>query len=318
MTLFHLKMPGDSFCGLNLKISFKEAGMRIFLSIFLCSFFCSSNAQTLAKWAQTVHWDGVSHWSKYIRSEAGYMGPNALPVPFIGNGSIDSSLSFTATANLHFTKGDKTQNPALYGNYCLVKNVISFDMYWIPFEYYKMSNAIKEERHVYYTFFSDKKARGDIYINTNIQLLNKWRKNIHLVLRAGFRYPSSSDLGAARYTDGMGYYFDLSFGKPIGATGLKWIGMLGFYCWQVDLDRFRQNDAPLFGTGLEWNPKGWKLQSSVSGYKGYMEQSRDKPIVFRVSAEKRINKNILLIRMQQGLHDFKYTSVEFGGKYIFK
>ncbi|TAE61269.1 MAG: hypothetical protein EAZ89_00720, partial [Bacteroidetes bacterium] len=38
-------------------------------------------AQDAAWWSQTVGWDGVSHWSRYIRTSPAYMGPNALPVP---------------------------------------------------------------------------------------------------------------------------------------------------------------------------------------------------------------------------------------------
>ncbi len=275
-------------------------------------------AQTLDDWARTVHWDGYTYWSRYIMTEAAHMGPNALPVPSIGNGNVDSNFYIGATEHLFFSKGDNTQSLFLYGNYCLVKDVISFDMSYIPIEFFQMSDTIKKQRHAYYTNYYDKKARGDVILNVNIRLLKKWDKKIQLALRIGYRYPSSNELQLARFTDGMGYYFDMSFGKPFKASSWKWIGMAGFYCWQVDTESFRQDDAFLFGTGLEWNHNGWKLQPYVAGYLGYIDHSGDMPILLRINAEKRFKKTSLLLRFQQGLLDYKYSSVEFGAKYFFK
>ena len=46
--------------------------------------------------------------------------------------------------------------------------------------------------------------------------------------------------------------------------------------------------------------------------------SGDKPIVLRANAEKKFSKTSLLLRLQQGLHDFKYCNcAEFGMKYLF-
>jgi hypothetical protein len=250
-------------------------------------------------------------------SQPGYLGPNALPVPRIGNGSIDSSFSVSATGNLHFSKGDNTQNITLYANYCLVKDVIALDLSWVPYEHFTMSHAIKEKRHVFSHFYYDRQASGDVQLNTSIQLLNKWRKDIHLALRVGYRFPAGSGFGTARYTDGPGYYFDLSFGKPFNHSAFKWIGMLGFYSWQIISDKHRQDDAFLFGSGAEWNNRSFRLQTYIAGYLGYLEKSGDKPVVFRTSLEKKLKRCGLLLGFQQGLHDFKYTTAEAGVKYLF-
>jgi hypothetical protein len=291
--------------------------MRKFFILIPCLIALSSTAQTFEWWARLVHWDGVSEWPKYMITQPGYMGPNALPVPRIANGSIDSLFSLAATGAFHFSKGDNTQPVTLYGNYCLVKDRISFDASWIPYELFTMSHAIKEQRHVFSYFYYDRHATGDVQLNTNIQLLNKWRKSIHLALRIGYRFPTGTELGAARFTDGPGYYFDLSFAKPFNNSHVKWIGMLGFYSWQmINLNR-RQEDAFLFGTGAEWNTKTCRLQTYVGGYIGYLENSGDKPIVFRTTLEKKIKRVSLLLNFQQGLHDFHYTTVETGMKYLF-
>ena len=94
-----------------------------FATVLLC-FVLNGYAQTFDWWAQVVHWDGVSEWPKYMITQPGYMGPNALPVPRIGNGSIDSNFSVSTTGSFHFSKGDNTQNITVYANYCRVKNVI--------------------------------------------------------------------------------------------------------------------------------------------------------------------------------------------------
>jgi hypothetical protein len=291
--------------------------MRLLFISVLCCFAFAGNSQDFTWWAQSVKWDGISHWSRYMLTQPGYMGPNAMPVPRTGNGSIDSVSSIALTGNLHFSKGDNTQNLALYANYALVKNVISFDASWVPYEHFTLSHEIKTKRHVFSQFYYDREAVGDIILNTNFQLLNKWRDRIHLALRIGYRFHAGSGFGLARTSDGPGYHFDLSFGKQFKNSPLKWIGMAGFYTWQIVSDNHRQDDAFLFGNGLEWNTKSLRLQTYVAGYIGYIGNSGDKPVVFRASAEKKLKRSSLLLGFQKGLNDFEYSSVEMGVKYRF-
>jgi hypothetical protein len=289
--------------------------MRIYFLLWSVLMCCKSDSQTYDRWAQVVGWDGITHWSRYMISMPAYQGPNSLPVPRMSNGSIDSNFSIAATGQFHFSKGDNTQNINLQANYCLVKDKIAFDITWVPYEHYTMSTAIKEKRHVFVQFFNDRQATGEVQLNSTIQLLNKLRKDMKLALRIGYRFPSGSGFGAARYTDAPGYYIDVSAGKRIGRSPLKWIGMLGFYSWQIESIEHNQDDAFLFGTGLEWNGPALKVQSYVAGYLGYLRNSGDKPVVFRTQLEKRFNNTSLLLGFQQGLHDFYYTSVECGMKY---
>jgi hypothetical protein len=282
-------------------------------------YFCiTTQAQTFTQWTQTVHWDGVSHWSRYMITQPGYQGPNSLPVPHMSNGSIDSSFFFSATGDFHFSKGDNTQNLSLFANYCIVPDLISLDLMWVPYERFNMSQAIKEKRHVFSDYFFDHNATGEIHLNSNFRLMKKWEKHILLALRVGYRFPSGSDFGAARNTDGPGYYFDLSFGKPFNHSALKWTGMAGFYCWQLESDIHNQEDALLFGTGLEWNKNNWRIQTNVAGYLGYFFRGGDKPIVYRLNMEKKLKHTSLLFGFQQGLHDFKYSTLQLGVKYLFK
>ncbi len=278
---------------------------------------CTANGQTAQQWAQTVHWDGVTHWSRYINMLPAKMGPNALPIPYLTNGSVDNDDWVSGSLQLHSRPGEKAQSIVLNGNISLVKDLIAFNLSYIPAEFYTMSDSLKRERHVYYEFWNDKKARGDLLMNVNIKLLKKWEKNIQLALRIGYRYPSSNGFASSRFTDNMGYWFDVSAGKPLGHSGFKWIGMLGFYCWQIDRNDLRQDDAFLFGTGLEYRKNNWKWETSFSGYLGYLEKEGDKPMVFRSSLEKKFSKNAGLLKFQQGTHDYKYTTVEAGYRRYF-
>lgn len=295
-----------------------QSRFRVFILILYCILTGTKIiAQTHDEWAQTVNWDGITHWSDYIKSTAGNMGPNALPVPFISNGSIDSNTWLGATGHFHFRKGDQTQNLALYANYCLIKEVVTVDFAFVPVEHFTMSDALKKERKVFYPRYYSRYARGDVYMNGTVRIFRKWEKSIRMALRFGFRLPSSNQLEAARFTDNMGYHVDLSFGKPLSPR-LKWIGMAGLYVWGMTGKSHRQDDAFLFGTGLEWEKNGWKLQGYTAGYLGYLQNSGDKPVLLRTHTEKRIKNTSLLLRLQQGIQDFKYSSVELGAKFFFK
>lgn len=110
---------------------FENSGMLRKIVYFLATViaFSKTYGQTQEEWARTVNWDGVSHWSKYIITQPGYMGPNALPVPFIGNGATDSSNYVGTSLSFHSMKGDKVKDWALFGNYCLVKDLVSIDIF---------------------------------------------------------------------------------------------------------------------------------------------------------------------------------------------
>lgn len=292
--------------------------MKLFLSAFLCVLASGARSQDFNWWSNNVNWDGVSHWYEYLIVSPKYFGPNALPVPAINNGSADSLISLAATGNLHFSKGDKTQNLMLYGNFTAKNNIFSVEMQFVPYERFEMTHATKEERKVYYKEYYKKNVVGDVIFSTTVQLFQRWRDKIQLAGRVGVRMPSGGAQGAARYTDGPGYWIDLGWGLPFKNSICKWIGMGGFYVWQTNDDALRQNDAFVFGTGLEWNSaKALRIQAYGAGYVGY-KANGDKPLLLRLNLEKRVNRFAYLLRFQQGLHDFDYFTTEFGGRYIFR
>lgn len=301
---------------MNLSFS-KSTLLMSRLVLFLCLLIqtCPLPAQDIHWWMRNVNWDGYSHWSKYINYVPGNLGPNALPVPILSNGNIDSLNSFSVSGMYHSMKGDQTKNLALYGNYVVVKNRISIDAFWVPVEYFNVSHELKEQRKIYYYVYDQKTATGDLHVNINFNLLNKIRDKVQLKLRTGYRYATSSQPAAARMTDAPGYYFDVSAGKPFHKTS-KWklVAMAGFLVWQYPTGL--QDDAIFYGGGVEYNHKQFQLQTNVTGFCGYVNNG-DRPMVYRLRIG-RIRKGMnWFIQFQEGLHDFKYTTGEVGGKFVF-
>jgi hypothetical protein len=290
--------------------------LTVLLIVFLYSL--TSFAQGYQWWADNVRWDGVTYWKKYIIYSPYYLGPNALPVPSLPNGKIDSLHSIGLSGNFHTMRGDQTVNAAIYGTYVLVKDVIAFDFYMVPYEYFNQSHALKTERKVFYVFYNSKEARGDLIVNTKIQLFKKLQPKFNLMLRAGYRFATSSNYAAARYTDAPGYTFDLNASKPIGKKqNLLLKGMLGFYSWQLNEDLFEQNDAVLFGFGTELHLKKLTLDLYTAGYLGYLKQRKDKPVVLRMGLQYKIKKAALFFNAQQGVRHFRYLSLETGFRRFF-
>lgn len=292
--------------------------MRILIVVLLL-FSCSqASTQTRQRWEEVVGWDGVSHWSRYMITLPAFQGPNSLPVPQPGNGRIDSNSYIGVSGAFHFMEGDHTQNLVINGHIAVVKDVVGVELTWVPWERYNMSTAIKEKRHVYYENFNDKKAAGDLMLNTNFRLFKKWAPVVDFIFQIGYRMPSGTDYGSARYSDGPGYHFAINMGKPLNkAKSLKLTAMAGFYVWQIESDIFKQDDAFLFGAGIEYRKKKFSLHTTIAGYLGYLEKQGDKPVVFRTRAEQQLKKMKLVLGFQQGLNDFEYSSFDAGLRFNF-
>ncbi|MBN8688247.1 MAG: hypothetical protein J0M10_14570 [Chitinophagales bacterium] len=292
--------------------------MRILIVVLLL-FSCSlASTQTRQRWEEVVGWDGVSHWSRYMITLPAFQGPNSLPVPQPGNGRIDSNSYIGVSGAFHFMEGDHTQNLVINGHIAVVKDVVGVELTWVPWERYNMSTAIKEKRHVYYENFNDKKAAGDLMLNTNFRLFKKWAPVVDFIFQIGYRMPSGTDYGSARYSDGPGYHFAINMGKPLNkAKSLKLTTMAGFYVWQIESDIFKQDDAFLFGAGIEYRKKNFSLHTTIAGYLGYLEKQGDKPVVFRTRAEQQLKKMKLVLGFQQGLNDFEYSSFDAGLRFNF-
>ena len=263
-------------------------------------------------WNETHGWEyGMPGWRSFITISPGYLGPNALPVPVVQKGVLETQKTIEGGADFHFRGGDQTQN--LAGRfYYPFSEKIAVEVSGVVLEHYSMSDEIRDERAA-----RDKDgeglAVGDLYFATMIQLV-KNRRFPNTLLRAALRTASGGRLDAARYSDSPGYYFDLGFSKEIpsifkNTNALPFLSV-GFYTWQTNDDENLQNDALMFGAGLELKNKKWQLDNTVSGYLGYKNE-RDQPVVYSVGLKRELKKNALRLQYIHGLHNWEYQTVKF-------
>lgn len=267
-------------------------------------------------WATNVGWDGITHWSEYIRYGAAYMGPNALPVPEIASAFLPDQNSIEIATAGHFMPGDPTLNLKLSASWIPARR-ICFDLNYIPVEWYRTSHEIKTERHVFHTFYDSRRAMGDLTLATRYQLL--LAKRTVIAIRWGFRFPTSTMQGAARYTNAPGYFTDVTIStrtdKPL-ITAWRFHLMTGFYAWQTNQDEQFQNDAFLTGIGLSKQFHQFQIRSSVRGYFGYLNIG-DSPVIADLRSVWQGRQLDYLLALYRGLHDYQYTSIELGIRYRF-
>jgi len=283
-------------------------------------------------WNEAHHFDGTSHWTGYIIYSPYYMGPNALPVPRSEKGTIKKKGSFSLEGYYHDGQGDQTQNLRLSFYYPFLENRVAVEFKYIPFETFKMDYQTIIERR---TRYLDGKgiAQGDFYFSTIIQLL-KEKKFPDIALRMACRTASGTDLGNARFTDAPGYFFDLSGGKVVGLGKadykMRFHAMTGFYSWQLNLPDNKQNDAILYGVGIDFNLKRWFINNAVEGYIGYFGGQKvivgdpedpvpfnDRPMIYRLKAGRVYANWEMFIGYQHGIIDFPYNSFSVGISYLF-
>ena len=278
-------------------------------------------SQDFGWWNQKHNWDGVTHWTNYLIIAPEFMGPNALPVPEIKTGQLDSGNAFTLAAETHLSTGDDTYNLFADLRLRLFSNRVKLAFQMVPVEYYMMDTITRDYRR---TRDRDGKgfSSGDVYIGTHIQLIRNHQYLPDILLGIQLKTASGGNLGAARFTDSPGYYFDLSTGKNFVFVGssLKQIRayvMMGFYVWQTFNDERYQNDAILYGFGLDFHINKYLIKNGLGGYLGYIGRG-DSPQVYRFEIHSQYNQKLNgIFRFQAGLNDFKYRSLSLGAHYRF-
>ncbi len=249
------------------------------------------------------------------------MGPNALPVPDITNGWTGRHSFVEAGGDVYFSPGDKTQDFLTRFYYVFPENLVAFEVFFIPYEHYRMTPETRDERMAR-GLSGEGSTTGDVNIATHIQLLSKRSRLPDVLFSANFKTASGGNFSDARYTDAMGYHFALSAGKNFfsdeaGQKTLRPYFMVGFYAWQTYRTDNFQNDAFLFGAGLDLQTENWLINGQFGGYSGY-HGNGDKPMVIRMTSERKFRRFILKFRLQQDIRDMDYTSVSLSLKYLMR
>lgn len=264
-------------------------------------------------WNQKHNWDGTTHWVKYLIMSPEYLGPNALPIPEFHGREIPNRHAISMGTEAHISSGDKTAN--LYCSYTLPlfteKASIQFE--YRPLEIYR-TDTITRDLRASRQFEPEGYSMGDFYVTTHIQILNDFKKWPDISIGIGIKTASGTNLDGARHTDTPGYWLELGTGKRFITSlsrlrSIEVYSRVGFYSYQTYMDYHRQNDAFLYGAGIDLVTGKLRISNQLTGFLGYMNNG-DRPLVYRAifkpSTAGRISA---YLSFQQGIKDFPYTSV---------
>ena len=287
--------------------------MRKVILIIICLFPLLGFSEDYNWWNQKHGWKpGMRDWRGFMHITPGYLGPNALPVPDVKKGIVQSGTNFELGFDFHFQEGDPTQNLFVKYYRSFADNKIAIELYGVVVEHYAMSEFIRDER-VARDFDGKGIANGDLYFSTLLQVI-KGKKFPDTMLRMVGRTASGSQLEGARYSDSPGYFFDLSFSREYLGRNEKMsflpFASLGFYSWQTNDDLNLQNDAYMYGAGADLKWSRWSVSNSISGYSGYKKE-RDKPMVYTFDLNRSMKNQTLRLQYLYGFRDWNYQTIKF-------
>jgi hypothetical protein len=287
--------------------------MRNFILCLFCilPFIGSAQEEDYTWWNEIHGWEpGMPGWRNWMHITPGYLGPNALPVPEMKEGVIPDKSIIEIGTSAHFMNGDPTQD--IFGKYfrSFCDSKIAIELYGVLIEHYAMTVEIRDER-VARDYDGKGYSFGDFYFSTLIQMV-KDRKFPDTMIRFGCKTASGNQLEGARHSDSPGYFIDMSFSKTYSQSDnnkhIRPFGSLGFYSWQTNDELNLQNDAYMYGLGINLKSFKWSLSNSLSGYSGYKNE-RDQPLVYTFDLNRSFKRNALRLQYLYGIRDWKYHTV---------
>lgn len=258
-----------------------------------------------------------------------YFGPNALPVPDMQDGRVESNLRVELAGDGYWGyEGDRTAD--VFARVCVPLFTRWANLtIWMPLqEWYRMTPERQRTCRLQDTTIIAGHGAGDAYVTTNIQLLSGdfpcfagrdrryWYPDISL--RAAIKSASGGQFGLARHFDNPGYWFDVAIGENLlPATcpvALRLSGTAGFLCWQTD--NGRQNDAVLYGLKLALRQQYVSLSAAWQGYVGW-ENYGDRPMVVKVTLAGHVGQFEPFVNYQYGIRDYPFHMLRVGFAYNF-
>lgn len=296
-----------------------ETMKGIGLKLLLCIFLLPAELPAQNKYFPPdpyTQWDGVTHWSKYLITSPGFLGPNALPVPLVHKAEIPEKLYWSGQYEYYWGTGDQTHDFRTHLIIPVAKGRIGLEFKYVPVEFFSMDSAISRMRRTEKGEAVNGNAFGDVYFGTIIQVIRDHSFLPDLTVAMTCRTASGTDRENARYTDTPGYYLDAAFGDSYGKgkgffRHVRWYAELGFYSWQTYLDNYPQNDAFLFGCGIDFDFRDFFVDQTLCGYVGYMNNG-DKPVVYRIDLGIKIGAAALVFGYEKGLNDYPFQSIRAG------
>jgi hypothetical protein len=296
--------------------------MKPFLILFLSLSFFSIKAQNLDWWDALHNYPNAAGPDRldYIVIAPGYMGPNALRMPLLGNVIIEDHISFDIRFESHQGNGDKTINPFLQFNFPIKKGRALFYVNSIPIESYEVTPETRDERRMM-DFSGKGRTTGDISFGVIYKIFDEnlnWPFNFSLT--AHTKTTTGGNIANARFTDASMFHWQGAFSKTFAKTDRSHLlakAMLGFYTWQTNINGLingstsRQNDAPLYGIGLEYETGLWHFDTDFSGYYGY-QGHRDYPGFLRFNMVRDIPGGEISLGYNVGIKTWDWNTFSIG------
>ncbi|MEM7548400.1 MAG: hypothetical protein AAF363_01910 [Bacteroidota bacterium] len=241
-----------------------------------------------------------------------FLGPNALPVPEIGKGKVSSRSRLEAGWTGSFSEGDDTQSFITNLNYVVLADRIAIHVQFVPVEFFNLTRDEQTRRNIEDEFFESSGTQtGDVYYGFEVQILKEKKGWPDLMVRGSVKTASGENVENGRFTDSPGYFFDASLGKDIKLDENRTIrpyGQLGFYSWQTYDVVLPQNDATMFGVGVDYDSEKYMFSSSLVGYAGWKDNGDD-PVLWRIEGIKKLGKYDLKLGYQHGINDWQFRSI---------
>ena len=255
-----------------------------------------------------------------------YFGPNAFPVPDMLDGRTSSKLKveFYGDCFLGTTTGRVADD--VTGDLFVKLTLPLFTpkanlTVWMPlFEAFHTSaelNALRRLPEPYAT--SDLRGMdvGDVYVSTDVQILNQERHKVDMTARAALKTASANEFPKARCYDAPGYFFDVAVGRGFEFSeenNLRLAVSTGLLCWQTD--NGRQNDAVMYGLLVAYTYKRFTIDTCFGGYAGW-ENDGDRPMTLKTNLSYRIGDWSVRVGHQVGFMDWPYHQIRVGATYSF-
>jgi hypothetical protein len=265
-------------------------------------------------WKVVQRYEPDKPWYQYMTYTSGHFGPNALPVPEVYDGRIPATNRIEVSGDAYWGFGDQTQSLSTRLEYVAIPGKLSIAGWGVLAEHYRTTDAVRDFRASQVLYPDETLLIGDLYLSTNLALLQEKRWMPDLMLEITLKTSSSKTSSSARYFDTPGYYFNLTAGKSLRFRDswleeLRLVGNLGFLCYQLNQEH--QNDAPLYGGKMLLTSGSWMLEGGLHGYSGWLEQG-DRPMVLRGKLNYRQGPATFFLQYQHALRDYPFRRIQTG------
>ena len=261
-------------------------------------------------------WDGTTHKSRYMIFSPGFMGPNALPVPYVHKARVPETVVFDLRYDHILGSGNTTQSMVTRLAIPFAKKRIAIELEYNPIEFYTMDSATSRLWRTSTGQAIKGSSLGEFSFGTVIQLIEDVNHLPDMSISMNCRTASGKGRENSRHTNSPGYYMDFSLGdtyriSPRFLQSVRWYATAGFLAWQTNLDDYPQDDALLYGLGFDLTLKGFYLNQTLRGYYGYMNNG-DRPVVYRVDLGINLVKSSVVFSYEKGIRDYPFQSFQAG------